>query len=385
MSPGSERRRLPRYDFVLIPFLAIVTLVLLAGIGEALSRQFYVESGQEICSATGARGEMVMKANCTSYRQAAEGPPTSSSYNDCGYRAPEPCGVKPPGALRVALMGASTAHGFKVRYEDTMGARLARELTQSCRRPVQVQNMGVGGASLLDIYRRLPDALAMQPDLIMLVVTPYDMRNQVSDADLADRDEPAKTPFDPVAGKVQGPKSLITRLSDLAYESRMLVVAQHYLFQHRPTFVRLFLLHGEEVDYLRPPMRPGWERRLHNLDILIGAMADRAHKAGVPMMLVETPQRIQVSLLDPAVRAPDQDPWAIGRELAAVAAAHGVFFDDTLDAFAEEPDSDAAFYNVDGHIDGRGHGLAARSVERALKRDVAVFRDCQGAVSAGRS
>jgi hypothetical protein len=245
--------------------------------------------------------------------------------------------------------------------------------------------MGVGGASLLDIYRRLPDALAMKPDLIMLVITPYDMRNQVSDADMADRNEPAKHPFNPVAGKGPEQKSLITILSDMAYDSRMLVVAQHFLFQHRPTFVRLFLLHGEEVDYLRPPMGPGWQRRLDNLDTIVGDMADRAHAAGVPMMLVETPQRIQVSLLDPTVRAPGQDPWAIGRELAKISAKHGIFFDDTLDAFAEEPDSDEAFYNVDGHIDGRGHGLAARSIERALKRDVDLFQTCQGTVSAGRS
>lgn len=385
MTEPNEPRRLPRYDFVLIPGLVVLTLMLLAGAGEALSRRFYVESGKESCSWTGARGEMVMKPNCTSYRQAAEGPPTVSSYNDCGFRTAEPCGTRPAGGIRVALMGASTAHGFKVRYEDTFGARLTQSLTQSCHRPVEFQNMGVGGATLLDIYRRLPDALAMKPDLIMLVVTPYDMRNQIADADLAERDQPAKIPFNPVAGKVQGPKSLITILSDLAYESRMLVVAQHFLFQHRPTFVRLFLLHGEEVDYLRPPMGPGWQRRIRNLDTIVGDMADRAHAAGIPMMLVETPQRIQVSLLDPVVRQPGQDPWAIGRELAALSAKHGMFFDDTLDAFAEEPDSDAAFYLVDGHINGRGHGLAARSIERALKRDVGVFHDCQSAVSARRS
>lgn len=385
MSEPGARRRLPRYDFVLIPFLVGLTLVFLAGLGEALSRQFFIESGKESCSSTGARGEMVMKPNCTSYRQAAEGPPTSSVYNECGYRAPEPCGDRSPGTIRVALMGASTAHGFKVRYEDTFGARLTRSLTEACRRPVEFQNMGVGGATLLDIYRRLPDALAMKPDLIMLVITPYDMRNQVADEDIADRNEPAKKPFDPVAGKVQGPKSLITILSDMAYESRMLVVAQHYLFQHRPTFVRLFLLHGEEVDYLRPPMGPGWARRIRNLDTIVGDMADRAHAAGVPMMLVETPQRIQVSLLDPTVRQPGQDPYAIGRELAALSAKHGMYFDDTLDAFAEEPDSDEAFYNVDGHIDGRGHGLVARSVERALERDVPVFQECQSKVNAGRS
>ncbi len=46
------------------------------------------------------------------------------------------------------------------------------------------------------------------------------------------------------------------------------------------------------------------------------------------MMLVETPQRIQVSLLDPTVRAPGQDPWAIGRVLAAMSAKHlGETFD----------------------------------------------------------
>ena len=34
--------------------------------------------------------------------------------------------------------------------------------------------MGVAGATLIDIYRRLDEALAMRPDFIILALTPYE-------------------------------------------------------------------------------------------------------------------------------------------------------------------------------------------------------------------
>jgi hypothetical protein len=373
---------LPRYDLIVIPLLVLLTLAALAGLGEFASRQIFAETGAETCSMVGPAGVVVMRPNCSSRRKAAEGPDTVNAYNDCGYRTPQPCGTRPPGGIRVALMGASTAQGLKVPYDATFAARLSDTLTRACHRPVEFQNMGVPGAGLLDIYRRLPEALAMHPDLVMLVLTPYEMKAPVAPAQLAARDAPAAPAPEPDTVPPP-PKSLVAQLSDLAFDSRILVVAQHYLFQDRATFVKLFMLHGEDADYLRVPYRKGWENRLRDLDTLLGEMAARTRAAGVPMLLALGPQRIQTSLLDPAVRPPGVDPFAIGHRIAAIAARHGILFQDTLDGFAAVHDPDSEFYAVDGHMDADGHATFARSVLTRLIHDSPLFHDCQGTALAG--
>lgn len=375
------RARLHRRDLVLIPLLVVLTLAALAGLGELAAREVFVESGAETCGRIGPAGVDAMRPNCTSYRKAAEGPPTSNIYNECGYRTPEPCGALPPGAVRVAVMGASTAHGFKVPYAETFAARLTRA-HRDCSRPAEFQNMGVAGAGLLDIYRRLPEALAMRPDLILIVLTPYEMKTPLASEDLAGRRAPLareERPRAPAAPE----KSLISRLSDLAYASRMLVAAQHFLFQDRAAFSRLFLLHGEDTDYLRVPFRPGWQKRVQDFELLLGEMAEQAGAAGVPMMLALVPQRIQASLLDPAVRPSGVDPFEIGRQLASVAARHHVAFEDTLRAFATVPDPDSAFYAVDGHIDARGHELVARALADHLPDGEPALQGCAVNAAAG--
>jgi hypothetical protein len=368
-------KSLPRRDFLIIPLLALLTLVVLAGLGEFAARQLFVESGSETCSAVGPGNVGVMRPNCTSWRKAAEGPETVNTYNNCGYRTPEPCGTRAPGSLRVVLMGASTAQGMKVPYPDTFAARLSQALSRACHRPVEFQNMGVPGAGLLDIYHRLGEALALRPDMIMVVITPYEMKAAIDPGELAHRDTP---PVTAAAEPPPPPKSFVARLSDLAFNSRLLVVAQHFLFQDRATFVRLFMLHGDDAGYLRVPFTASWEQRLRDFDTLLAAMAARSKAAGVPMMLVLGPQRIQAALLDRAVSPPDVDPFEIGHRLAAIAARHGVAFQDTLTGFADVHDPDAMFYAVDGHMDAAGHAVFARSVLDRLTRDVAVFRDCRG-------
>ena len=337
------------------------------------------ERSGDLQAPPGPPGVEVMRPNCRSERKAAEGTGHSPiATTTAAIGRPNRAVRAPAGGIRVALMGASTAQGLKVPYPDTFAARLTRALTSACHRPVEFQNMGVPGAGLLDIYRRLDEALALHPDLVMVVMTPYEMKAPIDPGQLAGRDRP------PVAAAVPAPvsppaKSLVARISDIAFNSRILVVAQHFLFQDRATFTKLFMLHGEDADYLRVPYRAGWEQRLRDLDTLLGEMADRAKAHGTGMMLVLGPQRIQASLLDPSVRPDGVDPYEIGRRIGMIASRHGVLFQDALDGFATVADPDSMFYAVDGHMDAAGHAVFAGSVLSRLILDSPVFRDCGGA------
>jgi hypothetical protein len=359
--------RLPRKDLILIPLLAIATVVVMMGAAEIGARATFVESGLETCGYSS--GPLHWKPNCVSHRKTAEGPMVENAYNDCGYRTPTPCGTRSPGTIRVALMGTSTAQGFKVRYEDTFPAHLTATLSRACGRPVEFQNMGVAGASLLDVNRRVDEALAMRPDLIMLVVGPVELRAQLSRAEIAARDDPPSSavstpvkppPGEPPPGEPQS-RSLVARLSDLAYESRALVVAQHFLFQDRATYIRLFMLHGEDADYLRPPMSPAWRQRLADFETVLSGMVGKARSHGVPLMLVWVPTRIQAALLAVDTRNPGVDPYAVDRQIAEISARAGASFVDTLD----------------GHLNGAGAPIFADTVQRRLTQgDIAPFAGC---------
>jgi hypothetical protein len=391
---GSTTPPLPRSDLFVIPLLVLLTLAGLFGIGEFTARTLFVESGVETCGGVAPSGVTAMRPNCQSHRKAAEGPDTVNVYNDCGYRSPEPCRSRTANGIRVALMGASTAQGLKVRYPDSFAARLTNALSTGCHRPVEFQNMGVAGAGLLDIYRRLDEALALNPDLVMIVLTPYEMKAVIDRQEMARRDAPLPSnpgsdatvvsgvPATLVASVAPPVKSLVARISDLAFNSRILVVAQHYLFQDRPTFVRLFMLHGEDADYLRVPYGSGWEQRLNDFDTLLSTMAARSKAAGVGLFIALGPQRIQASLLDRLVLAPGVDPFEIGRRIGAIAERHGVLFQDTLTGFAKVADPDGLFYAVDGHMDAGGHAVFAGSVLNRLISDSALFQDCHGATVA---
>lgn len=377
--PPPAAAQFRRRDLVIIPLLILATLVVLAAAGEICSRLIFVESGAETCTMRGPAGVTVMRPNCTSYRKAAEGPPTVNAYNDCGYRTPQPCHTRPPDGIRVALMGTSTAQGMKVPYPETFAARLTQTLTKACGRPVEFQNMGVPGASLAAVYRRTGEALAMQPDLLMLVITPVEMRNPEEEFRRS-RTGPVRAAGHPTATpKPVAAEPWVSRISDLAYQSRLLVVAQHFLFQDRATYIRLYMMHGDEADYLRLPYTHAWQQRLHEFDALLGDMAARTKAAGVPMMLVLVPARIQAALLDPSLRQPDVDPFALGRALAAIARRHGVIFQDALGAFTQVARPDDMFYAVDGHLAGDGHRLVARAILHRLLQSAAPFSHCAGA------
>jgi len=371
MSGGPSRR-----DFILIPLVSLATVIVMMLAAELTSRLTFVESGSETCGdITGLQGWR-SKPNCVSRRKSAEGPMVENSYNDCGYRTPTPCGTRAPGVLRVALMGTSIAEGFKVRYEETFAARLTESLSRACGRPVEFQNMGLP-SSMLDVYRRTDEALAMRPDVIMVVASAVDLKERMSRADIAGRDDPPAPPKPRPPAEAVPSQSLVARLSDLAVNSRALVAAQHFLFQDNATYVRLYMMHGEDADYLRPPLTQAWRERLDDLGVLLGGIAAKARSRGVPVLMIWSPTRIQAALLTGTTRPSDADPFVADRYFAEVAARSGAAFVDTLHAFQGQVAPERFFYAVDGHMNGEGSAVFAAAIEKRLAQgDIAPFSGC---------
>jgi len=90
------------------------------------------------------------------------------TVNSAGGRGPEWALSKPPGAVRILTIGASTTFGVSSPDEATWPARLEEELRRRHGRPIEVLNAGVPEARLQDLLAALSDRwLGYRPDLVL--------------------------------------------------------------------------------------------------------------------------------------------------------------------------------------------------------------------------
>lgn len=380
--PATPDAKLPRRDFILIPLIALLTAAILIGGAELVAGHFFYETQQGSCGKPDPLLPYRYAPSCTFQNKAAEGPLVQYVFNECGYRSKESCGPKAPGTVRIALLGASTAEGFKIGYDDAMAPRAAAELSNRCHRPVEFQNMGIAGFHVIDQYFRMDEALALKPDMVMLVITPYELVDFADPAILQNRKNPERIQKKKSVetGNQAGP---IAKLSAMLSESRAALFAQYMLFQNREKYVNLFMMHADKADYLRPPFSASWEKRLSDFELIVGEMSERFHHEGVPFVIVFTPQRIQAALSNPANRPTAVDPAAIDHRIAEIAARHDITFIDTYDSFMRTASPESLFFPVDGHMTAAGHGVAASGmVNGLLATKLAPFNSCDVSATA---
>lgn len=381
---AQEQEHLPRRDFFLIPLIALLTALLLGGGVELTAGHFFYEAQEGSCGRPDPVLPYRYAPNCSFQNKAAEGPMVKYVFNECGYRTRESCGPKLSGSVRIALLGASTAEGFKIGYDDAMAPKAAADLTSLCHRPVEIQNMGVAGFHVIDQYFRMDEALALKPDMVMLVVTPYELVDFADPMMLENRKTPQNI-HKKKSVETGNQAGLISKLSAMLSDSRAALFAQYMLFQNRAKYVDLFLMHADKANYLRPPFSQQWEKRLSDFDLIVGEMAERFQHEGVPFAIVFTPQRIQAALSNPATRPIGVDPEAIDRRIAEISTKHHIVFIDTFRNFQHIANPETLFFPVDGHMTAQGHGVAANGlVSGLLSANTAPFVHCDVTATAMR-
>jgi hypothetical protein len=360
--------RLPRRDYFIIPLISLITIAVMIGSAETASRVIWPDHSEDACSQSLGHH----KPNCSTMQKTMEGPAYIEAYNQCGYRSVAPCGPKPPGHTRIALLGSSFTLGFGVSYEQAFPGKTEQELTKACKRPVEIQNLSGVQLQPIQIYRRVDEALALQPDLLILSINPTDAHTDYSDDDIRDRDEPAALerrvpPMSPL-------KKLIKNASD---QLTFIQVLQHFRYLNQDDYIHHFLQYGDEVDYLRTPLSETWTRRFAQLDILLGAVAEKARQKGVPVVFISGLSRVQVGLMSESSRPTGIDPFAFERGFAEIAARHGIVNIDPTALFSGRPDAANLFYPVNGHLTEEGNTVYQQALTRGLlSSDLAIFQAC---------
>jgi len=254
----SKSGTLPKRDLFVLPLLSLLTVAMLFAAAEVTSRALWVEQEHNSCFIDDAGAGPHRKPNCAVRVKNAEGPWVTYHYNECGYRGSDPCGKKPRGTLRVALIGSSMSEGLYVAYKDTFGVNIASALRRKCGKPIQLENLGIRDQTSLFAYKRMGETLALSPDLIIFPVTPFDIEQKISARQLAARND---APDSHPALLTRSSNSLFTRVQLLWSDSRTSLVGKHFLFEDEQTVVKMYLRYGNEADFMHQPFTSEWQQR----------------------------------------------------------------------------------------------------------------------------
>jgi hypothetical protein len=364
--PENVSRGLPRHDFIILPLLSILTVAVMFGMTEAAARMISPEVRLDSCRMHADAGGDRYQPNCTSRTKLFNGPWVVNEYNECGYRSRASCGKKPAGTIRIAALGTSAATGFMVPYQQTVWGIMEKTLTQECRRPVEVQNLAVFGTglNLAEQAHRVDEALALKPDLIILMASGNDLPGvedwRPSGVPGVQVVAPPKKQMD-VGEFLDGLKIMVRR-------SAAMTALRYFLYRDDQTYLKIYMsTQGEDMGYLRVPFSPKWQQRLSIFESLLGTMADKARAQGVPFVLVPSIFRAQVLLLHLQGEFPGIDPYAFDRQMQAIAQNHEFLKYEVSGDFGQVKDSRNLYYLADGHFSPQGHEIFSQAIIRQIR------------------
>lgn len=297
---SAQERKLPRRDWILLPLIAITTVAFLVATCEVVTRIAWSEQEGDACYVPNGPLGRHFLPNCKSKTKVAEGPWVENSYNSCGYRTMEPCGPKPPGTIRIAVLGSSFSAGFLVPYDSIYTTLSGKTLTRACQRHVEYQNLGVPNLPLQFSYYKTEEALALKPNLLLLVIQPYDVRNLKTFHIERGSGEDDKTNQPVMTSRGW----LSDAIRESLKSSRASVVLRHFMYRDPTTYLRVALGYGDAgADYMAPSSSPTWQQRYSNLDTMLRLMSEKAKADSVPMAVLVGPTEAQVALVNTPPRA----------------------------------------------------------------------------------
>ena len=362
LTPADE---LPRRDRWLLPLVVLSVLAVFFGTSEVVASLAFAERGHFSCESADDRRHL--KPNCVANFKNAEGPDVEYRFNECAYRSSKSCGPKAPGTVRIVVMGTSTAMGLYVPNDATFAARTENALSQVCRRPVDVQNMG----AQVDITAQpdlVDEALNLSPDVIVLAVSPFDLQKAATATRLSNVD--AQSPVIRIERKWHEFKLK-------ARNSRLALAFAHFALMNEQVLYQVFLKDGGSRAVMSVPPTPVGERRYSQFATILDRMMVRLHGAGVPVIVLIIPNRVAAAMVSNGSRLEGIDPWWFGRHMSEIAVQHNALAVDVTPKFVSTPHAERLFYAVDNHPTAEAHAIIAQGlIERLTDGSIPQMAAC---------
>jgi hypothetical protein len=377
-------KKIPRRDWILLPLLSLATLILIAGSSELLGWWLFPWSGVHALEhnclvrddpTTGVRGA----PNTVCWDKIAEAPPIEYKFNSCGHRAGMECVPKSPGAYRIVMVGSSVAMGMRVPQEQSMATYLPVELSRAAGRKVELYNEGLAWGSPHTIDLNFNKILAAQPDLILWVIVPRDLKwvdllfSQGFGPGAANA---THAPVERLGFLANAWKNMRERfagkpfseaLRDQWDQTRTSFMLRHYLYERQDSYVGAYFRMGDaEAGFLNARFSAAWQDRVKKFNGVATDIEGRAKVADVPLVAVLVPNRAQAAMISMGKWPARYDPYKLDNELKAIITSHGGAYIDILPGFRTVPNPEKYFLPIDGHPTAQGHALVSAFLANEL-------------------
>jgi hypothetical protein len=363
-----KEAELEQRDWIWLPIISVLTICLFTCSVEWYARRVFARlpTAGENClllndPSDGARGV----PNCVVREKIPEGQVTEYRFNSNGYRNNANFGPKSTDIYRIVMVGTSVAAGFRVPQEQTAGALLPVDLSHRTGRKVEVYNQGLPLQTTNSIARHLNDAIAVNPDMILWIVSPLDI--SYSSSSMAGRREGAN-PRSPRTGEWSSIKaifaadSISTSMATIFSHTRTAMLLKDLLYESPSEYVQAALMGADyKKDFLQSEPSAEWVKELKEFDSSVEDIEGQARKAGIPLVAVLVPDRTQAAMISMMDECPKGfDPYKLGRELRAIIVSHGGTYLDILPEFRAVPNPQLGYYAIDGHPNAYGQAMIAR-------------------------
>jgi hypothetical protein len=393
---ASKEASLPRRDWILLPALSLLTIIVVAVCTQLIAIWIFPTYGDmKTClvlddRSTGVRGV----PNCVCGEKIPEGQPVEYRFNGCGDYTAIECGPKRPGVYRIVMTGTSFPTGVGVERESTFAALLPKELSRRTGRKVELYNESLPRKSPRIVALRFNETLAAKPDLILWVLDFSDVQlaSLVVPADYGTENTPAWVTGegDADSGGSSVVRSLarfrekakfetlflLHKANDKWRDTRSYVLMTHFIAVNESQSQFLKRNRTGESKYLDAEPSPGRLSHLREFDKYAAGVGDRAKAAGVPFVAVFVPSRILAAMISNGQWPPDLDPYKLDGELRSIIVSHGGTYIDILPDYRTIPNPEQGFYPADGHFNSEGHaqlsGLLAKELTSGAVPELAV-------------
>ena len=214
------------------------------------------------------------------------------------------------------------------------------------------------------ISMQMNRVLAAQPDLILVMVSPWDVDN-VSIL-WSGHEAPGPNLGSNWLKDELATVGLTQTVRDLADWSRASVMFKEFLYQSQSQYVKSFLMQGQVTDMLKAEPSAQLQNKLNDLDLYVGRIENSARAAGVPVAVVFVPNRAQAAMIAMGHWPAGYDPYKLGEEIRTIAQRHGAAYLDILPDFRELGNPERGYYPIDGHPNIEGSAMLSRMLAKEL-------------------